>query len=452
MVYSKRKKDETNHEQFFLTHEDNFIGEFHMAIKNKFRHMKNIISIALLVLLSVSAIAETSITGEIRPRAELRDGYQTMRSDETEMAFFISQRSRLNIDYKDERYRFYLSVQDVRSWGDEKYNSDIASMALHEAWVDFHLSEKLTLKFGRQTVGLDNGLIMSPANWSQFSKKHDALRMDFKSDGWHLDVVNAFNQSSDKATSGTDYIYSEQAQGNYKNLHVLTVSKDVADFKCSLLGMAEGYQYAKDTVRTRFTYGTVIKYGHNGVDISGRLYGQSGRLVNGTEIAAWYGNLDASLKVDKSTFGVGAEIKSGNDYTDSDGKSHLFETPFGTKHAFNGSMDYFKSSSSTKNCGLTDYYLKYSFSLSEKTSFNSQLHYFTTTQSWYNSTLAKEEDSYLATELDITIKTKIDKTIKLEYGVSCLKGSNTLANMRGGDADKLNYWGYMMISFTPKFL
>lgn len=414
--------------------------------------MRYIIHTALLVLLTVSALAETSITGEIRPRAELRNGYQTMRSDESELAFAVSQRSRLNIDFTDTRYRFYLSVQDVRVWGDEKYNSNVASLALHEAWVDFKVLENLSLKFGRQAISLDNSLIISPSNWSQFSKKHDALCLNYTSDGWHLDLINGFNQASGKVISGTDYIYGEEAQGNYKNLNVLWLTKDLSNLKLSLLGMAEGYQYAKDTVRTRFTYGAVAKYGNKIIDVAARYYCQGGKLVDGTEIAAWYGNLEALYKGDKWSCGLGAEMKSGNDYTDADGESHLFETPFGAKHGFNGTMDYFKTSASSKNCGLSDYYLKFNHKIGEKTTLNSQLHFFSTTEAWYNSALVKEEDNYLATELDIRMKTKVDKTIKLEYGVSCLKGSETLANMRSGDADKLNWWMYVMISFTPKFL
>src|SRR5690606_15406002 len=66
----------------------------------------------------VGASEEFKIKAEIRPRAEVRNGYRTLRHDTTRAAFFISQRSRLQFRYQRVGLIFHTSVQDVRVWGE----------------------------------------------------------------------------------------------------------------------------------------------------------------------------------------------------------------------------------------------------------------------------------------------------------------------------------------------
>lgn len=413
--------------------------------------MKLIYIILIAVAVSTISNAQVSLTGEIRPRAEIRDGYSSMRNDNSEMAFAISQRSRLNLGYKDEKYEFELSLQDIRVWGEEKNGADKASVALHQAWIRYKLFSNIDAKIGRQSISFENKSILSGANWSQASKKHDALRLTYHKNDWQIDLINAFNQAS-VVNSGTDYIYSEEANGNYKNLNVLWINNKVGNFDWHIMSMAEGFQYAEDTVRTRFTYGAVLKYNLSDIKLVGRYFGQGGELVNGTDISSFHWNFEAYYKLNKSNFCLGIDQYSGNNYKDTDGKSHLFESPYGSKHYINGVMDYFKKSSATKNSGLTDIYLKCELPVGKLSTLNAHYHCFTTAEIWYNSTSSAEVDKYLASELDMYIKTKIEKSIKLEYGMAFLKGSDTLAAMKSGDPSKINQWYYLMVTVTPKFL
>lgn len=318
--------------------------------------MKRIILLIILTLSFINLFSQTKISGEIRPRAEFRDGYRTPREDDSEPAFFISQRSRLNLEYTGEKYAAFLAVQDVRLWGDEKYNIDNPSFALHEAWVKFNLAQNVSLKLGRQTIGYENNRIISAANWSQSSKKHDAVVFNFNCKGWNIDFTNAFNQASEK-NFGTDY---SNGQDNYKYLSMLWFSKSVKKASFTGFSLIDGYQYAVDTVYSRFTYGGVFKYHPNSLFFTTRLYGQGGRLVSGTGISSYLMNLEMGSAFEKSNITAGIEVSSGNDYKSNDGKSHIFETPYGAKHWMNGTMDYFKKSSDTKNTGLVDLYLKWS--------------------------------------------------------------------------------------------
>lgn len=411
--------------------------------------MKHIYLTLVAVAIGCFSKAQVSITGEFRPRAEVRNGYRTMKNNNSDIAFAISQRSRFNFGFNEEKYEIKLSLQDVRVWGDEKYGSDQASVSLHQAWLNYRLSKSLRVKFGRQCVAFDSRMLMSGANWSQGAKKHDALRFMLYKNDWKIDLINAFNQSK-TVNSGTDYIYSEEANGNYKNLHVLWVNNKVGNLDWQVMGMAEGFQYAEDTSRTRFTYGAVLDYSFADFLLVGRYFGQGGELVDGTDISSYYWNFETKYQLNKTKFCLGVDQHSGKETVNTDGKSHVFESPYGAKHYINGVMDYFKKNSDTKNTGLTDVYLKCAMPIGEKSILNAHLHYFATAESWYNGN--QKQDKYLASELDMYVRTKVDKSIKLEYGLALLKGSNTLAAMQSGDSDKINQWFYFMLTATPKFL
>ena len=80
---------------------------------------KNLL-IAVLILMAAQSYAQLTISGELRPRAEYRNGYKTLTPNDVDAALFVSQRTRLNTKYITDDYTFFLSFQDVRVWGDVK--------------------------------------------------------------------------------------------------------------------------------------------------------------------------------------------------------------------------------------------------------------------------------------------------------------------------------------------
>ena len=78
--------------------------------------VKNLL-IAVLVLMTAQSYSQLTISGELRPRAEYRNGYKTLTPDDSEAALFVSQRTRLNTMYSTDDYTFFVSFQDVRVWG-----------------------------------------------------------------------------------------------------------------------------------------------------------------------------------------------------------------------------------------------------------------------------------------------------------------------------------------------
>lgn len=408
--------------------------------------MERIYLLIVALLVYSSLFSQISITGELRPRAEFRDGYLTLRGDNSDPAFFVSQRNRLNLSYNSEKYSAFIAFQDVRVWGDEKFNAYNPSVALHETWAKLYLSENWTLKVGRQTINLDNKRIFSEANWNQTSKKHDAARLSFKNDSWSIDFINAFNQASEN-TFGTDYT---NGLGNYKYLSTLWVSKSIKNAKLQAFVLFDGFQHSADTVYSRFTSGAIVQLSRGSFSCDARVFGQGGKLVSGQEVSSFLINLEGRYKYQKSIFTLGGELLSGNNSRHSDGKSHTFEMPYGAKHAFNGSMDYFKKSSETKNSGLVDGYLKWVQKLNDKTTLMIDYHCFSSAVSYLVADV--EYGKYLASELDFTLKKSIAKSMSFECGYSCLKGSSSLQIMKGGNAARFSHWAYMMLTFKPVFL
>ena len=83
-----------------------------------------------------SSYGQFTLSGEIRPRAEFRNGFKTLNTEANDPAFFIEQRSRINFGYKNEKLGFKLSLQDVRIWGNaaQIYKDDPALTNVYEAY------------------------------------------------------------------------------------------------------------------------------------------------------------------------------------------------------------------------------------------------------------------------------------------------------------------------------
>ena len=136
--------------------------------------MKNKIIYIIIVSLvgfSIVANAQLTISAQIRPRAEYRNGVGTLTpkdlsgNGDTAAAGFISQRSRLSLNYKFEKLAFGMSIQDVRVWGQDAStisNADGSRLSVHEAWAEALLIDSigLSLKVGRQELLYDDSRLI----------------------------------------------------------------------------------------------------------------------------------------------------------------------------------------------------------------------------------------------------------------------------------------------------
>ena len=62
---------------------------------------------------------ELSITGQLRTRAEYRDGYGAPHADGADPGGFINDRARLTFDYKRDKLALGFSAQQVGVWGQD---------------------------------------------------------------------------------------------------------------------------------------------------------------------------------------------------------------------------------------------------------------------------------------------------------------------------------------------
>ena len=84
------------------------------------------------------------------PRFENKHGQKRLVAPGADRTNFISQRTRLNFNFSHQKIKLGVSAQNVRVWGDVgTLSSDDKAIALHTAWAEAILSDKVSIVFGR---------------------------------------------------------------------------------------------------------------------------------------------------------------------------------------------------------------------------------------------------------------------------------------------------------------
>ena len=496
------------------------------------------IVVGAMLLLATPTFAQFTLDGEVRPRFEYRHGYKAVADSAQDGAASIEQRTRLNFGYKTEGYNFKVTLQDVRVWGSQpqlvqtaaQQNNSGAYLSIHEAWGEALMSEKWSLKLGRQEIDYDDARILGNVAWAQQARSHDAAILKFKSEKLKIDFGGAYNQDQ-SALIGT---YA--SQGSYKAMQFLWLNnKFNENFSASVLFLNLGKEQlnydssasssaippvgpkAYYTDNYSQTIGTRLLYKKEKLEVAGAFYYQMGMDANRTsvlrdregeydkKIEAMNFRLDISYKItDKLTASAGYEYMSGHSQTDTSFAyrtvNHSFNPHFGTNHKFNGLMDYFYVGNHINSVGLQDIFfgLKYK---SEKFWVAADGHLFAaTTDVWdgykfgkeladankalaaattqaqidaANATIVSINDkkytgykmeSNLGTEIDLTFGFNLSKGVDLQAGYSVMIDTETLSYLKGvkyaannvnagqGRTDQMNSWGWLMITFKPKFI
>ncbi|MGC9375984.1 MAG: alginate export family protein, partial [Bacteroidales bacterium] len=289
---------------------------------------KHIIGITFLFL-SITSYAQFLINAEYRPRFELRDGYKTFKTEETNPAVFVTQRTRLNLSHTYQNVTSKISVQDYRIWGESALKNDEPGLSIFEAWFQLQLNEKWTVTAGRQAFDIDNKRLFSKANWNQVSSSHDGVMLDFDNNSAHLKMFTAFNQAK-VSNFGIDY--SENIK-NYKFLNLIWLEKSFENTSIANLTITDGYQ-KEGTTNTdyyRVTTGLIFKYQKSKQDLQLRGFYQTGKTNIGQDVNACYFSGKYMHKMtSKLNLAGGIEYKSGNDLSDeSNTKDNAFDILYG---------------------------------------------------------------------------------------------------------------------------
>lgn len=415
---------------------------------------KQYVLLCMLALLVQFAQAQFTLDGEFRPRTEYSNGFGSIIPDAADAGFATSTRLRLNAAYATEGYKFYVSLQDVFVWGENrqlKQNDDNNSFAIFQAWAEVNLEKGFSAKVGRQTIDYDDQRILGSVQWVQQARTHDAALLKYKKEKFMIDLGLAFNQDFSTPTGfrpvGT--AYNTTGFFSYKTMQYIYLKQSWENISGSLLALNNGFQKFEtdggtpDGVNSIQTLGTHLDYKKGSFGAAANAFLQLGDNVDG----AYLLGLDLTYKASKKiTLGAGLEIISGNDATTPD--SEAFFPIFGTNHKFNGFMDYFYVGNHGNNIGLVDIHLSANFKLNETSSLMVKALNFSGEQD-----LPSGENS-LGTEIDLVFK-KSFKGYALVAGYSQMFASDGMYELKGiteSAAASSQNWGWVMLVIKPKFI
>lgn len=424
------------------------------SFKNKCKlHMKlfKTICLSLIALTSVGTYAqEFDANLQLRPRYEFRNGFKSLISNADDATSFISQRSRLNFNFKQEKLKAKLTLQNVRTWGDvtTTTQADKTGIALFEAWAQYDFSSNWNARVGRQVISYDNQRILGEIDWAQQGQSHDAAVVTFHPENHQLDLGVAVNANAENLVEPkTPYTT------NYKYMQYAWYHTKISQLNMSLLLLNTGYEFEKTVgdleVDYKQTFGTYLTFKEKKWDTNLGLYGQTGESAD-KNVTAWYAGAFAGYAItDAFKAGLGYEYLSGKDQDDTSTDIKSFNPLFGTNHGFNGYMDYFYVGNHQNSVGLQDAYLKLNYT-SNKWQFALMPHVFYAPNTVLNAANEKM-DSYLGTEIDFTASYTIQKDIVASAGYSQMFASTTLERVKNvTDPANTNNWVWVMVSFNPR--
>ncbi len=403
------------------------------------------------ILFFININAQLTIDADLRSRFEYRHGFNNLFPDDADPAAFVTQRSRLNIGYKQEKLKLFISIQDVSTWGDTRQiliSDGNDSFSLFQAWGQIFLDENWSLKAGRQVISYDDQRIFGELDWAMQGRFHDAALIKYENETLKADIGAAFSQEG-QPNEGTGF--NIQGFFTYKAMQYAYLKKNWEKSSASFLFLNTGFQKftgvnndEPDGVFYRQTAGSYFKLPISKVNFAGSAYYQFGKADADTDLSAYQVSLEATYKSGKILYGLGVELLSGTDQ-DGDDKNKSFFPLYGTNHKFNGYMDYFYVGNHANNIGLNDVYAKLIFTTGEKSNLLLKGHYFMA-----NAELTADEDKYLGTEVDIVFTQKIIKNVKLNLGYSHMFATESMSLIKGGRPhDNNNNWGWAQLIINP---
>lgn len=393
---------------------------------------------------------EFTMSMQIRPRAEYRNGALFPRNEGDEAASFINNRARLSMEYKRSDLSMKISAQHVGVWGQDPQIDTNGRFIMNEAWAKLNFGTGFFAQLGRQTLSYDDERILGGLDWNVAGRYHDALKLGYANEANQLHLILAFNQNKEKTKGGTYYYDGAQP---YKNMQTLWYhyTADELPLNASLLFLNLGLETgdaATETSHTRYlqTFGTYITYKPQSWDMQGAFYYQTGKNKSAQSVSAFMASVKAAYALDKQwSVSLGYDYLSGNNGKGD--KFKAFDPLYGTHHKFYGAMDYFYASAWQGVApGLQDAQLGVNFKTSQKVSMQLNYHYF--------ATAAKLDDvkKGLGSEVDYQLDWNVMKDVKLSAGYSFMLGTKSMDIVKGGDHKRWQDWGWVSLNINPRIL
>ncbi len=433
----------------------------------------------VVLMISAATYAQFTLNGEFRPRAEFNHGYKKLMTNQEEMfSIGTSQRTRLGFGYTTGKYKVGLQIQDVRFWGKSPQLgvNDGFTTTIHQAWAEVMLTDKLSVKVGRQELNYDDQRILGAVNWAQQARSHDLALFKYE-DGFKLHFGLAVNQVQTKSFASPK---------TYKSMQFLWFNKKFSDaYTLSILALNNGVNDVtlnNPTPSPMTTYSQIV--GQRSVFKTGALkvgfnfYYQMGKdkatykddkgMNQHKNYGAMNIGIDLNYKLsDNMSVGGGYEFLSGNSQTDTttayNKSNHAFAPLYGTNRKFNGWMDYFYVGNHGNSVGLQDIYLKLDYK-KKKFLAGAAFHYFMSAadvrdwDNFYKTGDIAAMSSGLGMELDTYVGYKHSKGVIFKAGISGMFDSETMrvlqnhVNSTAPAFGASNYWGWVMLIVKPTFL
>lgn len=407
--------------------------------------------VLVLIAFCYSASAQFTLSGEFRPRTEYRHGFSTLIADQEKAAFFTSQRTRLNLRYAKDELSFYVSLQDIRVWGEvPQLNRSDINTSVHEAWAELKLNPQWALKLGRQQLVYDNARILGNVDWAQQARSHDLALLKWKGDGnsqFHAGF--AFNQDSERRVNTTYTVNS------YKTMQFLWYNYKTPNTGISLLFLNNGIQHSIDKTVFSQTTGGRLTQKLGAVDLAGSAYLQTGRDGANRKLSAFYLAAEGGYTFsDKFKGALGMEFLSGTDFININNNAatnRSFNPLFGTNHAFNGHMDYFFVGNHINNVGLINPYIHTQYTQGKFTLMGHFHLFFADGELPIIYMPINNRDKFLGSEVDLIAAYTFSPVTSIRVGYSHLFPTENLEFVKGVNTSKANNWAWVMVILRPTF-
>ena len=409
-----------------------------------------------LLMCAITQAQNLTIFGEIRPRAEYRDGYGSPITSDNRSGFFVQQRTRFGATFSNSLVKMQVTLQDARTWGEGGHNVDNPSIGVYEAWGEILMLPGFVTRVGRQPLRYDNRKLFSPANWSNTGNAFDMILLKYNLDNDFM-IDGGFSYSNNSAISHESY-YTPAMK--YRFMELLWMSKKFGDdVTVTAIGVALS---AQDTIATegknnyktyhhytQYTMGGTVSYSPQSfpLKLMAEAYYQRGKVIyKGAldKLKSYYLVANGSYKFcPVFSLAAGYEYISG-DKNPNNGIQRGFIHLFRGHHDFNGSMDYWNN---TGNRGLQDLYGGFLLDFKKgRTTIEGNYHYFKT-----GVQVSNLDGKKIGSELDFTFKHKAYTWLSLEAGYSIYFVNDNLKIIKGVAGEKIRtpQWAYASISIKP---
>ncbi len=408
----------------------------------------------ITLFLQLPLVAQFKMDLEFRPRSEYRDGYRSLSEPDEKGVFLTTQRTRLKFSYNDEkRTETYVSFQDIRTWGQYGLNTRESSISLYQAWVKFRLKERLTFKMGRQEFEYDDLKILSNSRWRMQGRSHDAGLLEWMSNDSTLTIHLAGAVNNEREVLFQD-LY--EVSSTYKNMGMVWLNKHFPSTEISLLYLDLGQQQADTSINRFRTFGLYGVHSFGGMKLTGSYYRQQGRNQADLKVSSYMASLNFSIPLSsKLSVTPGFDLLSGtsaeNVQNPNYGETNTFIPLYARRHRYFGIQDLFYAGGFNVPGGLSDYFVKFAYKISDKWRARVQAHTFSTQESIQNIEDATiTNDKHLGYEIDSFIDFKPYKSLSFGLGYAHFFATESMRLLKQrGSENEIAHFAYLQIYYTP---